>query len=144
MRKYFIIFLSVCTACILYPIAGVAEYDQAQLLAINNLTAEFEKSGGGFAKPTAEVIKKRFNTADDKDFNSYSDILFQGSDGCGYGGKNADREQKTSETAAWNKALNTSKLAIDNTRIPNLDEKAQNKCKKYGIVSACSKTGETR
>lgn len=144
MIKYFQTLLSVFVLCTLCCKSGYAGVDQIQVQAVDELTAEFVKSGGDSAKPTAEVIKKRFNNADDKNFNSYSDILFQGSNGFGYNGKNADREQKTVETAAWNKALNTSKLATDDARISSFDEKAQNKCKKYGIVSACSKTGETR
>ena len=144
MRKYFIIFLSFFTVCILYPKDGIAEYSRMQLSAINDLTAEFEKSGKDFAKPTAEIIRRRFNTDTDKDFNSYSDILFKGAGSFDRNGKNAAREQKTSENAAWDKAVSTSKQATNNTLTPNYEGDTQKGCKKYGIAGACNKAGETR
>ena len=134
-------------AYLLYPLTVNAEFEQTQIQVVNDLTNEFEISGKDFAKPTADAIRNRFKNKTDTNFNTYSEVLFKGSDSFKYTGKNAGGEQKTTDTIAWDKALNTSKRAVGSSQIANSanqDDNSQTKCEKYGKITKCEKTGATK
>ena len=147
MKRYFTAISLFFVICVLYPDISFAEYSQAQLRIVDNLTAEFEKSGKNSAKPTAEYIKKRFSNSTDKDFTAYSDMLFKGMNSFGYTEKSTNCTQKMTENTSWNKAISTSVRAIHHSQSPRSDS-AQNgngtDCKKYGKSSECKKAGENK